>query len=38
MSAVSNEVRFALRGFRRTPGFFVTAVIILALGVVRGVA
>jgi len=33
MSAVSNEVRFALRGFRRTPGFFVTAVIILALGV-----
>ena len=33
MTAVSHEIRFALRGFRRTPGFFVTAVIILALGV-----
>ena len=33
MSAVSHELRFAMRGFRRTPGFFATAVIILALGV-----
>ena len=33
MSAVSHELRFALRGFRRAPGFFASAVIILALGV-----
>lgn len=44
---VQNEVRFhrvisdarlALRGFRRTPGFFVTAVIILAIGIGASVA
>src|SRR3954471_18681164 len=33
MSGISHELRFALRGFRRAPGFFATAVIILALGV-----
>ena len=33
MSGISHELRFALRGFRRAPAFFATAVIILALGV-----
>src|SRR4029453_17092644 len=33
MSAMSHELRFALRGLRRAPGFFATAVTILALGV-----
>ncbi len=32
------DVRFALRGFRRTPGFFVTAVIILGIGIGASVA
>src|SRR5438067_6777894 len=30
---IPTDVRLALRGFRRAPGFFVTAVTILALGV-----
>ncbi len=38
MSAIRNDLRFAIRGFRRTPGFFVTAVIILALGIGMSVA
>lgn len=33
-----SDARFALRGFRRTPGFFVTAVIILAIGIGASVA
>src|SRR5215211_2479894 len=33
MPAGSHELRFALRGFRRAPGFFAIAVTILALGV-----
>ena len=38
MSSIRNDLRFALRGFRRTPGFFATAVIILALGIGMSVA
>jgi len=32
------DARFALRGFRRTPGFFVTTVVILGLGIGMSVA
>lgn len=32
------DARFALRGFRRTPGFFVTTVAILGLGIGMSVA
>jgi predicted permease len=38
MSRIARDVRFALRGFRRTPGFFATAVAILALGIGMSVA
>lgn len=38
MSRFARDVRFALRGFRRTPGFFATAVAILALGIGMSVA
>lgn len=38
MDRVWQDVRFALRGFRRTPGFVATAVIILALGIGMSVA
>src|SRR5665213_1936178 len=38
MDRLGQELRFALRGFRRTPGFFATAVIILALGIGMSVA
>jgi predicted permease len=33
MSGIANDLRLALRGFRRAGGFFATAVLILALGV-----
>jgi putative ABC transport system permease protein len=35
---VLSDARLALRGFRRTPGFFVTAVIILGTGIGASVA
>ena len=33
MDQMRADFRFAMRGFRRTPGFFVTAVAILGLGI-----
>ena len=33
MSSSSHELRLVFRGFRRAPGFFATAVVILGLGV-----
>ena len=36
--SVRSDARLALRGFRRTPGFFVTAVIILGIGIGSSVA
>ncbi|GJG87464.1 hypothetical protein tb265_26450 [Gemmatimonadetes bacterium T265] len=38
MPDLPHDLRFALRGFRRTPGVFVTAVSILALGIGMSVA
>ncbi len=38
MNAIAHDIRLALRGFRRTPSFVVTAVVILALGIGLSVA
>lgn len=38
MDRLGQDLRFAVRGFRRTPGFFATAVIILAIGIGMSVA
>jgi predicted permease len=38
MDRLGQDFRLALRGFRRTPGFFVTAVVILGLGIGMSVA
>lgn len=38
MDRIRQDLRLALRGFRRTPGFVATAVIILALGIGMSVA
>jgi predicted permease len=38
MERLINDGRFALRGFRRTPGFFLAAVLILGLGIGMSVA
>lgn len=38
MERIRQDIRYALRGFRRTPAFFATAVVILALGIGMSVA
>src|ERR1700742_1907034 len=38
LDRLAGDLRLALRGFRRTPGFFVTAVLILGLGIGMSVA
>ncbi|MGH7619563.1 MAG: ADOP family duplicated permease [Gemmatimonadaceae bacterium] len=38
MNRLGEDIRLALRGFRRSPAFIVTAVIILALGIGTSVA
>ncbi|HEX6809329.1 MAG TPA: ADOP family duplicated permease [Gemmatimonadaceae bacterium] len=38
MNRLLRDARFAVRGFRRTPGFFVTTVVILGLGIGMSVA
>ncbi len=38
MDWLRRDLRFALRGFRRAPGFFVTAIAVLALGIGMSVA
>src|SRR3954470_14844820 len=38
VSRIWQDGRFALRGFRRAPSFFLTAVVILALGIGMSVA
>jgi predicted permease len=38
MDRIGRDIRLALRGFGRTPGFFITAVVILGLGIGMSVA
>jgi predicted permease len=38
MDRLRQDLQLALRGFRRTPGFFVAAIVILALGIGMSVA
>ena len=38
MDRIAQDVRFALRSFRRASGFFATAVVILAIGIGMSVA
>src|SRR5207237_10054812 len=38
MNRISQDVRYTVRAFRRTPAFFVTAVVILAIGIGMSVA
>src|SRR5256886_15639391 len=38
MNRFSQAVRYTVRAFRRTPAFFVTAVVILAIGIGMSVA
>src|SRR3954465_3961330 len=38
MDRLQHDIRIALRGFRRTPSFTVTAILILAVGIGMAVA
>lgn len=38
MNGIMHDLKLAMRGFRRTPGFAVTALVILALGIGMAVA
>src|SRR5438105_12210015 len=38
MNRISQDVSYTVRAFRRTPAFFVTAVVILAIGIGMSVA
>jgi putative ABC transport system permease protein len=38
MGRIQQDLRIALRGFRRTPAFFLSAVVILGLGIGMSVA